>query len=104
MKKSCHHICKGSITDYMSFINNNLDKYTVKQMCKDLKFTRSMYYESLVCLPYNKEQEYLKFSAEVRRCFVVVKKYNHNSNKGKTPDNKENILNRNFKAETMNQK
>ncbi len=127
----------------MSFINNNLKKYTVKQMCKALKFARSTYYEALVHVPSNREQEYLKFSAEVKQCFeenkkrygavkihhklndngvpcsikrvqrhmqrqglhsVVVKKYNHKANQGKVPDDKENVLNRDFKAETINKK
>ena len=35
---------------------------------------------------------------------VVVKKYNHHANHGRVPDNKENILDRNFEAETINQK
>ena len=35
---------------------------------------------------------------------VVVKKYNYNANQGTVPDNKENILNRDFKAEKINQK
>lgn len=127
----------------MSFINNNLSKHTVKQMCKALKFPRSTYYEALLRVPSNREQEYQKFAAEVKQCFeaskkrygavkisrklneasipcsvkrvqrhmrrqglhsVVVKKYNHKANYGKVPDDKENILNRNFKAETINQK
>ena len=33
---------------------------------------------------------------------VVVKKDKHKANYGKDPDNKENILNHNFKAETIN--
>lgn len=112
-------------------------------MCKALKFARSTYYEALVRVPSNKEQEYQKFSAEVKQCFeenkkrygavkiyrklnecgipcsikrvqrhmkrqglgsVVVKKYNHKANQGKVPDDKENVLNRDFKAETINQK
>ena len=127
----------------MSFIQNNLENYTVKQMCKALKFARSSYYEALVHVPSNKEQEYHKFSAEVKQCFeenkkrygavkihrklnddgipcsikrvqrhmqrqglcsVVVKRYNHKANQGKVPDDKENVLNRDFKAETINQK
>lgn len=28
-----------SITEYVSFIQANLDKYTVKQMCSALKFS-----------------------------------------------------------------
>lgn len=34
----------------------------------------------------------------------VVKKYNHKASQGKVPDDKENISNRNFKAETINRK
>lgn len=112
-------------------------------MCKALKFTRSTYYEALVRVPSNKEQEYQKFSAEVRQCFeeskkrygaviihhklikkgtpcsikrvqhhmqrqglrsVVVKRYNHKANQGKVPDDKENVLDRDFKAVTINEK
>lgn len=35
---------------------------------------------------------------------VVVKKYNHKANQGKIPDDKENVLNRDFQADTINQK
>lgn len=35
---------------------------------------------------------------------VVVKKYNHHANYGTIPDHKENILNRDFEADTINQK
>lgn len=35
---------------------------------------------------------------------IVVKKYNHHANHGAIPDNKENILKRDFEAETINQK
>ena len=35
---------------------------------------------------------------------VVVKKYNHHANHGTVPDNKENILKRDFETETINQK
>jgi len=43
-------------------------------MCKALKFARSTYYEALVHVPSNREQEYLKFSAEVKQCFEENKK------------------------------
>lgn len=127
----------------MFFIQNNLENYTVKQMCKALKFARSTYYEALVHSPSNKEQEYQRFSEEVKACFeqskklygaikihrkliekgipcsikrvqrhmqrqglrsLVVRKYNYKVNQGKVPDTKENILNRDFTAETINQK
>ena len=35
---------------------------------------------------------------------VVVKKYNHHANNSKVPDDKENILKRNFEAASINQK
>ena len=35
---------------------------------------------------------------------VVVKKYNHPANHGAVPDNKENILKRDFETDTVNQK
>lgn len=36
--------------------------------------------------------------------YVVVKKYNHHSNYEKVPDDKDNVLDRNFEADTSNQK
>lgn len=42
--------------------------------------------------------------AEQGLCSVVVKKYNHHANHGSVPDDKENILKRNFETETVNQK
>lgn len=35
---------------------------------------------------------------------VVVKKYNHHANQVAVPDDKENILKRDFTAESINQK
>ena len=35
---------------------------------------------------------------------VVVKKYNHHANQGTVPADKENILKRDFQAETINRK
>lgn len=35
---------------------------------------------------------------------VVVKKYNHKANQGQVPDDKENILNRDFSANSINEK
>jgi len=40
----------------------------------------------------------------LRSIVVVVKKYNHHANHGTVPDDKMNILKRNFKAETINRK
>ena len=41
--------------------------------------------------------------AEQGLCSVVVRKYNHRANHGSIPDNKVNILKRDFETETINQ-
>ena len=127
----------------MSFIQANLDKYTVKQMCKVLKFPRSTYYAVINHVTSQREIDYNKFSDEVQYYYdkskgrygaikiqrdleeagipcsvkrvqrhmaklglrsVVVRKYKYQNNQGKVPDDKENILNRDFTATTINQK
>lgn len=124
----------------MSFIQFNLHKYTVKQMCKVLGFPRSTYYAAVNHKPSLRELEYNKFSAQVLSVYnefkkrygavkiqkelsdrdipcsvkrvqrhmcqleiksIVVKKYQYAKNQGTIPDNKENILNRDFKADTV---
>lgn len=42
--------------------------------------------------------------AEQGLCSVLVKEYNHYSNQGTVPDNKENILKRDFKTEAISKK
>lgn len=44
-------------------------------MCKALKFPKSAYYKALLPIPSNKEQEYQKFSAEVKQCFDKNKRH-----------------------------
>ena len=127
----------------MTFIQNNLEYYTVSQLCSALKFSRSTYYEALVRVPSKRQQEHTTFSQKVKQAFeeskhrygavkicrslngqgtacslkrvqrhmaaqglrsVVVKKYNHHANNGKVPDDRENILKRNFEANSINQK
>lgn len=41
LKKATAIFAKKTIDEYVSFINSNIDKYTVKQMCKALGFPRS---------------------------------------------------------------
>lgn len=124
----------------MSFIQVNIDKYTVKQMCSALKFPRSTYYATVNHVPTKREEEYNNFSKEVLNVYhefkkrygaikiqrelnarnipysvkrvqrhmktldiksIVVKKYQYPKNQGSIPDDKENILNRDFKADTV---
>mgnify|MGYP000135746524 CR=1 FL=1 len=58
----------------MSFIQANLDKYTVKQMCSALKFPRSTYYAALNHVPSKREQEYKEFSNKVFSIYNEFKK------------------------------
>ena len=58
----------------MSFIQANLDKYTVKQMCSVLQFPRSTYYAALNHVPSKREQEYKEFSDEVLSIYNEFKK------------------------------
>ncbi len=115
----------------------------MSQVCSALKFPRSTYYKALVRVPSNRQEEYKKFSHEVKQVYddskqrygavkicrilngngipcsvkrvqrhmakqglrsVVVKKYNHQANHGVVPDDKANILGRDFEAETIYQK
>ena len=126
----------------MTFIQDNLNHYTVSQLCSALKFPRSTYYKALVRVPSNRQEEYEKFSHEVKQVdddskqrygavkicrtlngngipcsvkrvqrhmvkqglrSVVVKKYNRHANCGAVPDDKANILGRDFEAETIHQ-
>lgn len=58
----------------MSFIQANLVKYTVKQMCSALKFPRSTYYAALNHVPSKREQENKEFSNEVLSIYNEFKK------------------------------
>lgn len=127
----------------MTFIQNNLNRYTVSQLCSALKFPRSTYYKALAAVPSDRQKTYEEFSSRVKQVFeesgqrygavkicrvlnrdgipcslkrvqrhmanqglrsVVVKKYNHQANQGRVPDDKENMLRRDFRADTVNQK
>jgi len=50
----------------VSFIQANLDNYTVKQMCKVLEFPRSTYYAVINHVKSQREIDYNKFSDEVQ--------------------------------------
>lgn len=53
----------------MTFIENNLKFYTISQLCGALKFPRSTYYKSLVCVPSDKKQAHQAFSRLVKEAF-----------------------------------
>lgn len=53
----------------MTFIQNNLNQYTVSQLCSALKFPRSTYYKALVRVPSNRQKTYEEFSSRVKQVF-----------------------------------
>ena len=53
----------------MTFIQNNLNQYTVSQLCSALKFPRSTYYKALVRVPSNRQKTYEEFRSQVKQVF-----------------------------------
>ena len=58
-KKSYRHIRKETIEEYVRFIEKYKREYTVKQMCKVLKFARSTYYKSLIKMREDAKLEFV---------------------------------------------
>lgn len=83
-------------------------------MCKALKFSRSTYYKALLMKPSNKRKEYETFSEKVMEYYLDNKKrygavklcktLNDNGIPCSVPDDKENILKRDFTTTTINEK
>ena len=53
----------------MTFIQNNQNQYTLSQLCSVLKFPRSTYYKTLVCVPSNRQKEYEEFDRKVKQAY-----------------------------------
>lgn len=66
LKKSYRHIRKKTIDEIVAFIEKYKVKYTVKLICKVLKFPRSTYYEALNYEPSNWQIEADKLKTEIR--------------------------------------
>ena len=73
---------------------NNKRRYGAVKICKKLN-------DSGILCSIKRVQRHMK-NQGLRS--VVTKRYNHKSNCGNIPSDKENILNRNFEATTINQK
>ena len=71
-----------------------------KQRYGAVKICRSLNDRGIAC-SLKRVQRHM---AAQRLRSVVVKKYNHRANQGAVPDDKENILKRDFQAETINRK
>ena len=56
LKKATAIFAKKTIAEYVSFIQTYRNKYTIKQMCKVLKFPRSTYYAVINHKPSQREQ------------------------------------------------
>ncbi len=65
-----------------------------------IKICRSLNNAGILC-SIKRVQRHMK---RLGICSVVVRKYKYNANQGKMPDNKENILNRDFRTTTINEK
>ncbi|MCP1102768.1 IS3 family transposase [Aequitasia blattaphilus] len=65
-----------------------------------MKICRSLNDSGIPCSLKRVQRHMMKMELRSK----MVKKYNHHTNKGVIPNDKENILNRDFKADTINQK
>ena len=75
LKKSHRHIGQESVSEYVPYIQSNIDKYKVKQMCKVLKFPRSTYYATVKHVSSKRAQEYDEFSHQVLTVYIEFKIY-----------------------------
>ncbi|WP_242860626.1 IS3 family transposase [Clostridium sp. KNHs205] len=73
LKKGYCHIRKKTIEEIVTFIEKYKTKYTVKLICKALKFPRSTYYKALVRVPSNRQLEADKFKAEIKKIWTDSK-------------------------------
>ena len=73
---------------------DNKKRYGAIKICRTLNATGTL-------CSIKRVQRHMK-RLEIRS--VVVRKYNHKVNNGKVPDDKENILNRDFTTNTINEK
>ena len=73
-KKSYRHICKKTIDEIVCFIETHKSQYTVKLICKVLKFPRSTYYKALNSVPSNRELENQRLDEEIRSIYYESKK------------------------------
>lgn len=74
--------------------------YEAKQRYGAVKICHSLNEAGITCSLKRVQRHMTKLGLRS----VVTRRYNHHANRGSVPDNKENILNRDFTAETINQK
>ena len=56
---------KKTIEEIITFIETYKKLYTVKRICKALKFLRSTYYKALLCVPSNRKKEANTLKSEI---------------------------------------
>lgn len=64
-KKSYRHIRKKTIEEIVTFIEHHKKVYTVKRICKVLKFPRSIYYKAFLRVPSNRKKEASILKSEI---------------------------------------
>ncbi len=53
----------------LAFIQHNLNRYTVSQLCGALRFPRSTYYKAFVRVPSDRQKEYEAFGRKVKQVY-----------------------------------
>ncbi|WP_242847898.1 IS3 family transposase [Inediibacterium massiliense] len=74
LKKGYRHIRKKTVDEIIKFINTNQQKYTVKLICKVLKFSRSTYYKALFRVPSNRQLESQNLKTKIKAIYLESKK------------------------------
>ncbi|MDE4541329.1 IS3 family transposase [Thermoanaerobacterium sp. R66] len=73
LKKGYRHIRKKTIDEIVGFIKKFKAKYTVKLICKVLKFPRGTYYKALFEIPSKRQKEANKLKQEIRTIYFESK-------------------------------
>ncbi|MGI6426016.1 MAG: IS3 family transposase [Natronincolaceae bacterium] len=73
LKKGYRHIRKKTINEIVTFIQKYKSKYTVKLICKALKFPRSTYYKALVGVTSKRQEEAERLKSKIRNIWSESK-------------------------------
>ena len=93
-----NHVPSKRECEYLEFSNNVLSVYNeFKKRYGAIKIHRELNDRNIPC-SVKRVQRHMK-RLDIKS--IVVRKYQYKKNQGKVPDDKENILNRDFKADTV---
>ncbi|WP_246552452.1 IS3 family transposase [Vallitalea pronyensis] len=74
LKKGYRHIRKKTLNELVKFITKYREKYTVKLICKVLKFPRSTYYKALLSVPSKRILERQQLQEDILKTYYKSKK------------------------------